>query len=47
MVSWLEPVFVAAIDLTEVQCDPDLLEGYIVPDPVYCDRLVTLQKCYV
>lgn len=38
MVSWLEPVFVAAIDLTEVQCDPDLLEGYIVPDPVYCDR---------
>jgi len=38
IVAWLHHVAVSAIDLTEVQCDPDLVEGYIVPDPVYCDR---------
>merc|ERR1719184_64464 len=26
------------MDLTDVQCDEDLVEGYIIPDPEYCDR---------
>jgi len=29
---------VLGMDLTDLQCDEDLVEGYIIPDPVYCDR---------
>ena len=42
-IAWLNHVAVSGIDLTEVQCDPELVEGYVVPDPVYCDRLGLLQ----
>jgi len=31
-------VVVLGMNLTDVQCDNDLVEGYIIPDPVYCDR---------
>ena len=29
---------VLGMDLADVQCDEDMVEGYIIPDPVYCDR---------
>jgi len=29
---------VLGMDLADLQCDEDMVEGYVIPDPVYCDR---------